>query len=86
MTLPRERAQAMHNMREFCLALSDPKQTPRVPRAVRQRALRALRHYPWKSDVARLAERSPDILLEESREQDSRADAGGLGESAGDIT
>lgn len=50
MTLPDERTRAVIAGREFLLSLLDPKETPRVPRAVRQQALRVLRHFPGYSD------------------------------------
>lgn len=50
MTLPYERVSAVLSARNFLYALIDPKQTPRVPRAVRQRAVQVLRHYPGHLD------------------------------------
>jgi hypothetical protein len=46
MTLPEEEARAIAATRTFLYALLDPRQTPRVPREVRQRARRVLKHYP----------------------------------------
>ena len=46
MTLPEEEARAIAATRTFLYDLLDPKQTPRVPREVRQRARRVLKHYP----------------------------------------
>lgn len=46
MTLPEEEARAIAMTRTFLYALLDPKQTPRVPREVRQKARRVLKHYP----------------------------------------
>ena len=46
MTLPEEEARAIAATRTFLYDLLDPKQTPRVPRAIRQRARRVLKHYP----------------------------------------
>jgi hypothetical protein len=37
--------------------LIDPKKTPRVPKAVRQRALHLLRHYPSEFDMKLIADR-----------------------------
>ena len=53
MTLPDERTRAVLWAREFLSRLIDPRQTPRVPRAVRQEALSVLRHYPHECDMAR---------------------------------
>jgi hypothetical protein len=62
MTLPDERFQAVANVREFIYDLLDPKKTPRVPKAVRVRARGLLKHYPYESDMERVAERAPDIF------------------------
>jgi len=45
-TTPDEEARAIASARTFLYALLDPRQTPRVPREVRQRARRVLKHYP----------------------------------------
>lgn len=55
MTLPDERYRAVRQARQFLLALLDPKKTPKVPRAIRQRAGDALRHYPGEYDMERVA-------------------------------
>lgn len=47
MTTKTEGRQALFNARQFMLSLLNPKATPGVPRAVRQGAAHALRHYPW---------------------------------------
>jgi len=46
MTLPEEEARAIAQVRTFLFSLLDPKQTPKVPKAVRQQARRVLKHYP----------------------------------------
>ncbi len=46
MTVPNERKAAVMNTEKFLIRLMDPKQTPRVPKAIRQEACRLLRHYP----------------------------------------
>lgn len=46
MTLPHERTLAVTNTRAFLLSLLDPKQTPRVPKAIRMQARSLLKHYP----------------------------------------
>lgn len=48
MTLPDERYRALIYSREFMRDLLDPKKTPGVPKLVRQRAYRCLKHYPNK--------------------------------------
>jgi hypothetical protein len=46
MTLPDEEARAIDATRQFMFELLDPRLTPRVPAAIRQRARRLLKHYP----------------------------------------
>jgi hypothetical protein len=62
MTLPYERYNAIKWTEEFLKSLLDPKQTPRVPRAIRQRAYSLLRHYPGKYYMDVLATKCPSIL------------------------
>ena len=57
MTVPIERTNAVNWAREFMYELIDPKKTPRVPKAVRQRALHLLRHYPSDFDMKLIADR-----------------------------
>lgn len=64
MTLPDERYRAIQRTRHFLMSLMDPKETPRVPRAVRGEAYRLLRHYPSDWDLESLAEKSPDVIIE----------------------
>jgi hypothetical protein len=51
MTLPYERARAVHQTKQFLLELLDPVKTPRVPKDVRQSAKFLLRHYPSLHDL-----------------------------------
>jgi hypothetical protein len=46
MTLPVERTRAVELAERFLSDLLDPKVTPRVPMAIRERARGVLRHYP----------------------------------------
>lgn len=62
MTLPFERKNSLHMVHTFLRKLMDPKQTPKVPKGVRQQAYWCLRHYPHEYEIERLAERAPDIL------------------------
>ena len=62
MTLPDERYRAIKYAHEFLRDLLNPKKTPRVPRAIRDRAYRVLRHFPHEYELKRLAKRSPDII------------------------
>lgn len=57
MTVPVERTNAVNWTRDFLYELIDPKKTPRVPKAVRQRALHLLRHYPSAFDMELIANR-----------------------------
>lgn len=51
MTLPEERTRAVAETLRFLYALLDPKITPRVPRRVRERARRLIKHYPTALDM-----------------------------------
>ena len=62
MTLPYERYRAVNYAREFLAELLDPKKTPRVPKSIRQRARRVLRHYPFEHEMMRAADAAPDIF------------------------
>lgn len=54
MTLPRERRNALIRARDFLRSLLDPKQTPRVPRAIRREAYYVLKHYPSDRTIEKL--------------------------------
>lgn len=60
MTVPRERTNAVMFTETFLLSLIDPKQTPRVPKAIRQEAHRLLRHYPSRFEMEVIATREDD--------------------------
>jgi hypothetical protein len=62
MTLPFERYHALSQTEQFLKDLMDHKVTPRVPKAVRQRASSCLKHYPQKHYRDVLATRSPDVI------------------------
>lgn len=64
MTLPDERYRSIKQTRQFLIDLMDKSKYPRVPRAVRNEAYRLLRHYPSDWDLERLAEKSPDVIIE----------------------
>ncbi len=66
MTVPVERTNAVKWTEDFLLELVDPKKTPRIPKSIRQKALRCLRHYPSKFHMDIIAERedaNPDNNL-----------------------
>lgn len=62
MTIAYERTRAIKYARDFLRELLIPEKTPRVPRAIRDRAYRVLRHFPGEADIRRLAGKCPDIL------------------------
>lgn len=57
MTVPVERTNAVLWTQEFLVDLCNPKKTPRVPKDVRERARRLLRHYPSEFDMDVIARR-----------------------------
>lgn len=62
MTLPDERYRAVRNARQFLRSLIDPKQTPKVPLAIRRQASRVLRHFPGPCDMLIISEAVPNLL------------------------
>lgn len=58
MTLPHEEVNSLKAVRQFLYDLLDPSKTPRVPRAIRQRAHRLSKHYPMDFSIE---ERYPDV-------------------------
>lgn len=64
MTLPNERLRAMRFARDFLLALLVPCETPRVPRKIREWALRVLRHYPHYHELDMLGEGEVGLFKE----------------------
>jgi hypothetical protein len=62
MTLPAQRTRAILWVRRFLLSLLDPRETPRVPRPIRDEARRVLRHYPLEHDIQRAATEAPDTF------------------------
>jgi hypothetical protein len=54
MTVPSERTRAVLATEKFLLELCDPKATPRIPKALRDRACALLRHYPSAYDMNRI--------------------------------
>ncbi len=62
MTLPNERTRSVECTRDFLRALLDPKQTPKVPRKIRDMAYRCLRHFPWDMHIAAAAKKVPDTF------------------------
>jgi hypothetical protein len=62
MTLPDERYRAVVQTQKFLVEILS---TPRVPKAIKDRARSCLRHYPSDWDMQRAAEGSPEIFQEQ---------------------
>jgi hypothetical protein len=62
MTLPDERYRAVVQTQKFLLEILS---TPRVPKAIKDRARSCLRHYPSDWDMQRAAEGAPDVFQEQ---------------------
>lgn len=65
MTLPDERYRAVIQTKNFLAELCNPEKTPRVPKAVREKARWCLRHYPSYWDLERVSKVAPDIFATE---------------------
>ena len=61
MTIPRERTHSVQNVRDFLRDLADPRQTARIPKQIRIRAVRLLKHYPGTFELAQSAEALSDV-------------------------
>ena len=61
MTLPDERYRAVIQTEKF---LKEILSTPRVPKAIKDRARSCLRHYPNGWDMNRAAEGAPEVFQE----------------------
>ena len=62
MTLPDERYRAVVQTQKFLVEILS---TPRVPKAIKDRARSCLRHYPTDWDMNRAAEGAPDVFQEQ---------------------
>jgi hypothetical protein len=60
-TLPDERYRAVVQTQRLLLEILT---TPRVPKAIKDRARSCLRHYPSAWDMKRAAENCPDVFAE----------------------
>lgn len=65
MTLPNERLRAIIYARDFLRSLLDPKQTPKIPRAIRREAYYRLKHFPGEFDLEGMLNENYLKLLEE---------------------
>ena len=61
MTLPDERYRAVLQTKEFLLEIVT---TPRVPKAIKDRARAMLRHYPDEWDMRAASQGAPNIFAE----------------------
>lgn len=61
MTIPAERTRAVQTAEDFLGDLLCPSVTPKVPLKIRERARRILRHFPGEYDIARSADKLPDV-------------------------
>jgi len=59
MTLPYEEVHSLQAVRRFLYDLLDPTTTPRVPKAIRQRARRVCKHFPMDYSIQ---ERYPEVF------------------------
>lgn len=65
MTLPYERTLAVQGVRHFLLSLASPygpDGIKRIPKAVRAEARRLLKHFPDAWEMARAAEKMPEMF------------------------
>ena len=62
MTLPDERYRSIRITEQLLRDLCDPKQTPRIPSQLRQRAAQCLRHYPGEYDLQQLESAAPHVV------------------------
>ena len=68
MTIPIERTNAVLRTEKFLLKLCIPKESPRVPKAIREEARRLLRHYPSQYHMRYIADSFEEL-------KDERGDA-----------
>lgn len=61
MTMPDERSRSIRKARDFLRSLLNPKETPKVPRAVRQAAGDVLKHFPGDLYIEESAKKLPDV-------------------------
>lgn len=62
MTLPDERLRAVIATRQFLRDLLNPSMTKGIPKAIRERASRCLRHYPHYYEMETAAEKCPEVF------------------------
>jgi hypothetical protein len=63
MTLPDERYRAIQQTGDWLLQIAaHPKNTPGVPKRIREEARRLLRHYPGEYDLKQLEHAAPNVI------------------------
>lgn len=65
MTLPDERYRSLTQTREFLIQLMNSKDTPRVPKIIRQRARGLLRHWPDSYHLELMTKEMPQHFAKE---------------------
>jgi len=65
MTLPYERKGSINRTRQFLIDLCNPKETPRVPKDIRDRARGLLKHYPGEYYMDEVSKEAPRIFGDE---------------------
>jgi len=65
MTLPDERYRSLVHTKRFLMELLSPATTPRVPRAIRQRAHALLRHWPDDYHLHEITRQLPQHFAEQ---------------------
>ena len=65
MTMPSEEVNSLNAARRFLYDLINPSVTPRVPRAIRERAHRISKHFPMNLSIS---ERYPDVVHGKEKE------------------
>ena len=65
MTIPSERRRSIEKTRNFLRSLLDPKQTPRIPKWIREEAYWCLRHFPAEYHMEQAAEQLPEVFGEQ---------------------
>lgn len=62
MTIPLERTMTISRTRDFLMELLDPKETPDIPKVIRQRARSLLKHYPGDWELRQVVEKAPNVF------------------------
>jgi len=65
MTLPDERYRSLEQTKKFLIELLSPHQTPRVPKIIRQRASRLLKHWPDDYHLEMMTEFMPQFFAKD---------------------